>query len=97
MDLILWVFGGLVTLISVLAGILYRQLQKRLDSIEKDIKVILGRTDFVAFIAMDKKREELWTFWRDSTDKKIASMKEHIATNESNIARLSGLMNGRRE
>lgn len=96
MDLILWMFGVLLTLSSVLLGIVYRHQQKRFHAIERDIKMILERTDTAAFLAMDKTREVHWMSWRINLDGEIVTLAERLNELETKLARVEGRMNGTR-
>lgn len=96
MELIIWVFGGLLLFASSMLGILYRQQQKRFGTIEKSVKLILERTDFVTFIAMDKTREQHWDSWRETLEKRIDKHDERLGDVEGEVARLGGRINGQR-
>lgn len=96
MDLVLWIFGGLLLFASAMLGILYRQNQRRFSSIEKNVQIILERTDFVTFLAMDKTRELHWDVWRQTLEKRIDRHDERLSDAEGEIARIGGRLNGQR-
>jgi hypothetical protein len=96
MQLLIWVFGVLVLVISGLSGIIWRGQQKRLAILDASMKILLERSDFVAHKSMDSTREAAWLDWREHVEKRFDNHSGRLELNEREIARLGGRMNGAR-
>jgi hypothetical protein len=96
MQLVVWIFGVLILVISALAGIIWRGQQKRLAILDASMKILLERSDFVAHKSMDSTREMAWLNWREQVEKRFDNHSGRLEMNEREIARLGGRMNGKR-
>jgi hypothetical protein len=96
MELITWIFGVLILIVSALSGIIWKGQQKRLAILDASMKILLERSDFVSHKSMDSTREAAWLEWRKQVEKRFDNHAGRLEMNEREIARLGGRVNGQR-
>lgn len=97
MDLVIWIFGVLILLISALAGIVWKAQQKRLAVLDQSMKILLESSNLMSHLSMDKARETSWLDWRSQVEKRFDNHALRIEKNENGISRIEGRMNGQRQ